>query len=99
MTDLDKLKNRRKCILEEITEAPMWVNGSVIESTRKVNSKDYPFYYLSQSIEGKTQTTYISAKQLTQFKAAVVDGLRVKKLIAELGSINIKLLKAGSNND
>ena len=97
MTDLDKLKSRRKCILEEVAEDPMWVNGSVIESTRKVNGKEYPFYYLSQSIDGKTQTTYISAKQLDQFKDAVVEGLRVKALIAELVSINIKLLKAGGS--
>lgn len=99
MTSLDKLKNRRKCIIEEITEAPMWVNGSVIESTRKVNGKEYPFYYLSQSIEGKTQTTYIKVKQLDQFKNAAVEGMKVKKLITELGSINIKLLKAGGHND
>jgi len=101
MTDVDKLQERRKNILAEIAEiaeiaeAPLWVNGSVIESTRKANGKEYPFNYLSQSIGGKTQTTYISAKQLDEFKKAVEEGLKVKKLIAELGNINIKLLKGG----
>lgn len=95
MPDLDELLKRRKYILKEISEAPMWVNGSVIESTRTVKGKKYPFYYLSQSIEGKTQTTYISAKQLDQFKTSADEGTRIKKLMTELGIINIKLLKAG----
>jgi len=95
MTDVDKLQERRKNILAEIAEAPLWVNGSVIESTRKANGKEYPFNYLSQSIGGKTQTTYISVKQLDEFKNAVEEGLKVKKLITELGNINIKLLKGG----
>ena len=97
MSDINKLQERRKHILKEIAEVPIWVNGSVIESTRKVNGKEYPFCYLSQSIEGKTQTTYISTKQLEQFKNAVAEGTRVKKLISELGNINIKRLKAGGS--
>jgi hypothetical protein len=99
MSDIDELHKKRFEIIKEIEEMPLWVNGSVIESTRKQNGKEYPFYYLSQSIGGKTQTTYISAKQLDQFKTAVNNGLRVKSLMSEVSLINIKLVKLEVSND
>ena len=99
MSNIDELHKNRFEIIREIKEMPHWVNGSVIESTRKQNGKEYPFYYLSQSIGGKTQTTYISAKQLDQFKTAVNNGLKLKSLMSELSLINIKLIKLEVSND
>ena len=99
MDKVDKLKARRDEILKEICEAPLWVNGSVVETTRKVRDKVIPFYYLSKSIKGKNRITYISAPQIEKFRAASAIGTHIKLLQNELSSINMKLIKKGCSND
>ncbi len=99
MNDVNKLRARRDELLKEIGEAPLWVNGSVVETTRKTCGKECPFYYLSHSIKGKNKITYISAAHLNQFKAAATQGVRIKLLLNELSTINIKLIKKGCHDD
>lgn len=99
MIEVKKLSAQRNELLKEIAAAPLWVNGSVVETTRKVGGKEKPFYYLSHSIKGKNKVTYISAAHLNQFKAATAQGTKVKQLHNELSTINIKLIKAGYLND
>ena len=95
MDDVEKLRARRDELLKEIGEAPLWVNGSVVETTRKTCGKESPFYYLSHSIKGKNKITYISAAHLNQFKAAAAQGARIRLLHNELGTLNMKLIKRG----
>jgi len=78
MDEVDKLKARRTELLKEICEAPLWVNGSVVETTRKVRNKVIPFFYLSNSIKGKNRITYISAAHLEKFRAAAAMGAHIK---------------------
>jgi len=99
MDEVGKLRARRGKLLKEIGEAPLWVNGSVVETTRKTCGKERPFYYLSHSIKGKNKITYISAAHLKQFKAAATRGARIKLLLNELSTINMKLIKKGCHND
>ncbi len=99
MDEVDKLKARRAELLKEICEAPLWVNGSVVETTRKVRSKVIPFYYLSHSIKGKNRITYISASHLEKFRAAAAMGTHIKLLQTQLSSINMKLIKMGCLDD
>ena len=99
MKEIKELKKQRDKLLKDIQKAALWVNGSVVETTRKQKGKEEPFYYLSQSIKGKNKITYISASHLDSFKAAANEGLRLKVLLSELSMINIKLIKAGYNND
>ena len=99
MDEVDKLKARRTELLKEICEAPLWVNGSVVETTRKIHSKVIPFFYLSNSIKGKNRITYISAAHLENFRAAAATGAHIKLLQNELSSINMKLIKMGGCND
>ena len=99
MKSVKELLNERDVLLSELMQMPLWVNGSVVESVRKYRGKASPFYYLSQSVNGKNKITYISAKQLDAFKAAAMNGQRIKDLESKLSLINIKLLKAGHIND
>jgi len=99
MDEVEKLKEQRDELLKKIADAPLWVTGSVVETTRKVGGKEKPFYYLSHSIKGKNKVTYISAAQLKQFKAAAAQGAKVKQQLGELSTINLKLIKAGYSND
>jgi hypothetical protein len=99
MEESRKLNARRNELLKEVCEAPLWVNGSVVETTRKVRGKVVPFYYLSHSIKGKNRITYISASHLEKFKAAAAVGTHIKLLQTELSSINIKLIKTGFLDD
>lgn len=78
---------------KELISIPYWINGSVIETTRKQAKKEKPFYYLSQSINGKTKTTYISATHLESFKNAANEGEKIKEILAKMNEINIQLLK------
>jgi len=78
----------------ELIKSPHWVAGTVIETTRKQSKKEKPFYYLSQSIKGKTKTTYIAARHLEAFKKAEAEGERIKQLMAEINRINILLIKS-----
>jgi len=94
-----QLKQRRKELLKKLTEMPLWVNGSVVETTKKSKGKETPFYYLSQSIKGKNKITYISAHHLPAFKAAAAEGVKMKELLAKLIFINTKLIKEDSIND
>ena len=99
MSNQKQLLEQRELLLVEISEAPIWVSGSVIETTRKVGEKSKPFCYLSQSVKGKNKITYISKKQLDAFSAAAAEGERIRGLLAELSLINVKLIKAGFRND
>ena len=92
--------NKKEELLKEIGDLkakilkhPYWLTGSVIETTRKQGKTVKPFNYLSQSINGKTKTTYISSKQLPAFKKAVIEGEKLKETISKIGSLHIQLLK------
>ena len=78
---------------ENLLNAPYWVTGSVIETTRKQSNKEKAFFYLSQSIKGKTKTTYISASQLDVFKDAVNEGEKLKSILSRINEIHIQLIK------
>ena len=97
MKKVEQLRQRREELLKELIQMPLWVNGSVVETTKKSKGKETPFYYLSQSIKGKNKITYISARHLSAFKAAAAEGAKQKELLAELSFINTKLIKEGGN--
>ncbi len=99
MKNVKKLVTRRDVLLRKVLEAPLWVNGSVVETTKKVRGKESPFSYLSRSVKGKNKITYVSARHLNSFKQAVAEGVKVKALLAELGSVNVELIKAGGSDD
>ncbi len=99
MNDRQKLKTRRDKLVQKICNAPLWVSGSVVETTRKSQGKEKPFFYLSQSINGKNKITYISEKQLAKFKKAAAEGTKMKKLQLDLSAINTKLIKAEEIHD
>lgn len=99
MNDVENLIAQRDELLSKICDVPLWVSGSVVETTRKVRGKEMPFYYLSHSIKGKNKITYISAANLKQFKAASIQGDKIKRLQNELSAANMKLIKAGYCND
>jgi hypothetical protein len=99
MNSREKLKKRHEEILQQICSAPAWVNGSVVETTKKHKGKETPFFYLSQSINGKNKITYISAKHLSSFKKAAVEGRKIRKLQIDLSAINSKLIKSEDIHD
>lgn len=94
-----QLRQQRKKLLKELTHMPLWVNGSVVETTKKAKGKATPFSYLSQSIKGKNKITYISKRHLLAFKAAANEGTKLKELLAELSFIHTKLIKESGIND
>lgn len=93
--EVEKLKSRRKDLLEKLSRAPYWIHGSVVESTREQSGKTKPFCYLSKSSEGKNSITYIAVKDLERFRQAASEGAKVRILLAEISDITVKLLKAG----
>ena len=93
-----KLREKLRLLKQELQDAPCWINGTVIESTRKQSKTVKPFYYLSQSVNGKTKTTYIAPRHLESFKKAAAEGIRLKEILSEINSINILMLKSESNN-
>ena len=101
MSDIERTELLEKLnqLKQEIINAPHWVTGSVVETVRKQSNKEKPFYYLSQSINGKNKTTYISAANLEAFKTAVAEGEKLKEALAEMSRINILLIKSGETND
>jgi hypothetical protein len=99
MKDAKELLKQRDLLLDKLCKTPLWISGSVVESVRKYQGKETPFYYLSQSVAGKNIITYISAKDLKKFKVAAASGQALKKLLNKLSSVNIKLLKVGDYND
>lgn len=102
---------KRVCVMKEISTENLikklndlkqeflniegWVNGSVIETARTQTKEEKPFNYLSQSIGGKTKTTYISGDNLKAFKSAASRGSRIKEIMIEISAINIQLIKRG----
>ena len=96
--EIAALKRRRCEMLEELSQAPYWITGSVVESTRKQSGKTKPFHYLSRSIGGKNVITYVAGKDLETFKRAASDGRRVRVILAEVCEITIQLLKAGETH-
>ncbi|MCP4486862.1 MAG: hypothetical protein GY820_06015 [Gammaproteobacteria bacterium] len=97
MDGLEMLEKLKK-LKQELVELPPWVAGTVIETTRKQSKTEKPFYYLSQSVKGKTKTTYIAAKHLGAFKKAEEEGGRLKQILTEINQINIQLIKSGAGN-
>lgn len=99
MNDVTELLKRRDALLKKMRDISLWVNGSVVETVRKHKNKKTPFFYLSQSVKGRNQITYISARDLEAFKSATDQGLQLKNALSELSMLNIKLIKAGYVND
>ena len=93
ITEKELLK-QLEALKKELFTIAYWVNGSVIETTRTQSTNTKPFFYLSQSIKGKTKTTYISAAQLESFKQAVIDGEKAKEILGKINNIHIQLIKA-----
>jgi hypothetical protein len=94
----EKLIKLRKSLLEQLSSSLLWVDGSIVETTRIQSGKKKAFNYLSRSKEGKNQITYISAKHLDAFKEARASGKRVNYIIDKIIEINIKLLKMGESD-
>lgn len=99
MKNIKKLMVQRDRILQQLLDVSLWVNGSIVETTKKVHGKESPFRYLSRSINGKNKITYVSERNLNAFKQAVAEGAKVKVLLAELVSVNVELIKAEGDND
>ena len=74
-----ELLSQRRLLLEELLESETWITGSIIETKRIQSGKEKPFYYLSRSLGGKTNTTYLSKKDLPAFKTARAAGIRVQE--------------------
>ncbi|MCF6298063.1 MAG: hypothetical protein L3J08_08815 [Flavobacteriaceae bacterium] len=87
------LLNQKEKLLSELTKSENWIIGSIIETTRIQSGKKKPFNYLSRSLKGKTQTTYISKEQLNEFKKARELGSIIQVVLNEIIEVNIKLLK------
>ena len=92
MTDLECIKRQAE-LHGELQGLLPWVNGSLIETTRKQGEKVSPFYYLSQTINNKVKTTYVSAKQLEHFRQAVDRAKHAKQILQELSELNIQCIK------
>jgi hypothetical protein len=88
-----ELISKRESLLKELLKSKTWITGSIIETTRIQSGTEKPFYYLSRSIAGKTNTTYLSKNDLVEFKAARITGLEIQKILTEILELNIKLLK------
>lgn len=88
-----ELLSKRQLLLEELLECETWITGSIIETKRIQSGQEKPFCYLSRSLVGKTNTTYLSKKDLPAFKAARVAGIRVQEILNTIIALNIKLLK------
>ena len=86
---------RQEELHKALQELSPWVNGSLIETTRKQGEKISPFYYLSQTINGKVKTTYVAAKQVEEFRQAVNRATQAKQIYQALSEINIRLIKNG----
>jgi len=99
MKNREKLKIRRDKLLQKTYNAPLWVSGSVVETKKKTKGKEIPFFYLSQSINGKNKITYISAKHLSRFKKAALEGKKIRKLQLDISAINIELIKTEDMHD
>lgn len=84
---------QRRLLLEELLECETWITGSIIETKRIQSGKEKPFSYLSRSLSGKTNTTYLSKKDLPAFKRARLAGIRVQESLNKIIALNIKLLK------
>jgi len=84
---------QKEQFLTKMLQNESWIIGSIIETTRIQSGKKKPFYYLSRSLGGKTQTTYISKKQLSEFKKARELGNSIQAILNEIIEINIKILK------
>jgi hypothetical protein len=39
MNEIEQLRARRNALLRDFSEAPLWINGSVVETTRKTRNK------------------------------------------------------------
>ena len=94
---IDELLEKLDLLKQQLITTPCWVFGSVVETTRKQSNKEKPFFYLSQSVKGKTKTTYISAAKLKAFTEAAAHGERLKEILAEINQINILLIKNGQH--
>ncbi len=84
---------KRDELLKKLVENGNWIIGSIIETTRVQSGKKKPFYYLSRSLGGKTQTTYISKEKLNEFKKARELGENVQAILNDVIKINIQILK------
>lgn len=88
-----ELLSQRQLLLEELLECETWITGSIIETKRIQSGKEKSFCYLSRSLDGKTNTTYLSKNDLPAFKAARAAGIRIQNSLNKIIALNIKLLK------
>jgi hypothetical protein len=96
---MKKLMKQRKELLAELCSLPIWIDGSIVETTRIQSGVEKPFSYLSRSKKGKNQITYISGKHLDVFTESRRSGESAKQLVGQIIEVSIQLLKLGEGDE
>ena len=97
-TTSDDLRQRRTQLLDELTENPFWIRGSVVETTQKGRTpteQRRPHRFISRKVEGRSRSVYLRKECVEVAKRASARRDDVERLIDEIAEINIELIKRG----
>ena len=92
--NIEELRRRRAACIEELATLPGWCGGSLVQTRRVQAGKGKPFRYLSRSVRGRNRITYVAAREVPAFRAALRRGRRVAALFEQVCELSIAILKA-----
>jgi hypothetical protein len=93
-TSLDKSRAARQKLLAQLAGMEEgWIAASLVVTRRTQGGKQRPFRYLSRSVRGKNQVTYVAAAQTAAFRQAVARGRWARATLETISELTIAIIK------
>lgn len=108
ITNMKKLIEERKKLLDELSTLDQLLHGSWLERYSTCSREKCkchrgelhgPRYYLVVNENGRQKQKYISIKQKQAARAGVKQGERMLEIVKAITQINLQLIKEGDYND
>lgn len=101
--DLERLRQRRDALLQELRGVPNLMRGTLYEPERKCGRAScacatggprHPTVRLNVTVEGRTRTRYVRQQERAALEAMLAAHSRLRALVNELTEVNLRLLHA-----
>ena len=88
------MKAKRRRIIQELSGLSGWVTGSLVKTERTQLGKKSRFCYLSRSLNGRNQITYVAPGDFKIFAEILETGKRARRLFEQVTELTVAILKA-----
>ena len=105
--DRDRLEEKKRVLIAEFASLGGLIRGSLVETKKKCGRREcectkgklHRHRYLSTGSKGRNKIVYVGDAEKAAFAAGVQDYEKAWKLICQIGEINVRLIKEGTDRE